>query len=495
MKLPADSLALVALVALLAAASCASEREVAVTSPLVTWKDDVAATVITRCATAGCHASVAPAAGYDLTTYTGALGKGTDPAANAIAGDAGSLILAKLDGTDAVHAGTLDVLPLLRSWVVDSQLAYQRSLIHAPGLLDPASTDFHGTELQRRGWNFAVCAACHGDDFKGGKAKAACTTCHTAGPTACATCHGEGPITGAHRIHREVAKLDCSECHIKPPSWDAEGHLFRGGVADPPPAEVNFGARAGLTLIAGDRHGAPTFADGKCTNVYCHGDVLHAGGGSTPTPRWDDPAPAGTCNRCHGAPPPSHAQTACATCHPASAPHIDGVVQIGRTSGCSGCHGTATSAAPPVDLAGNTYTTALGVGAHQAHLQAPSGLRGPVPCATCHLVPTSIGFAGHIDTPLPAEVTASLGWDRVAQSCATAWCHGPARPIWTAQGGAQCGSCHGLPPVTASHLPTMQLTDCATCHPLTVSPAGSILLTPGPSGPTSRHMDGVVDAQ
>ena len=52
--------------------------------------------------------------------------------------------------------------------------------------------------------------------------------------------------------------------------------------------------------------------------------------------------PPGGCTRCHGDPPPtpSHARTDCATCHPASAPHIDGIVQVGRTPGCSGCHGS-----------------------------------------------------------------------------------------------------------------------------------------------------------
>jgi predicted CxxxxCH...CXXCH cytochrome family protein len=365
--------------------------------------------------------------------------------------------------------------------------------IHPAGILDPASEDFHGRELERRDWDFAICAKCHGDDFAGGIARKSCVGCHAEGPTACTTCHGTGPTSNAHVVHRDAGQLACSECHVVPKTWDAEGHLRRGGVADPPPAEVTFGARAGLTIDPGDRAAPPSYRDGSCSNVYCHGDVLHAAGGTAPQPRWDDPAAPGACDRCHGAPPPSHAQDRCATCHPAAAPHIDGVVQVGRTSGCAGCHGDATSPAPPVDLAGGTFTTALGVGAHRAHLAVPSGLRGPIACATCHLVPLEVGDPGHIDSPLPAEVTAQLGWDRGTQACANAWCHGAARPVWTTTGGAACGTCHGIPPATAGHSPTMTLATCAACHPQTVDAAGAILLTPGPDGAASTHMNGAVD--
>lgn len=485
-------------ISIAAAGACAHERDEVAPTPLTTWRDDVAAVVEQRCASAGCHAAPAPAAGYDLTSYLGALGTGSDAEANAIAGDSGSLILSKLDGPafDDLHIPSRDVVTLLRAWVVDSRMAYQRSRIHEPGLLNPADAQFHGAELERRGWDFATCANCHGKDFTGGPANASCTTCHAGGPTACATCHQDGPTTGAHRIHREIARLDCAECHSKPPSWDAVGHLFQdagGKVVDPAPAEVTFGATAALTLVAADRKGPPKFDQGVCTNVYCHGDALHAGGGSTTAPRWDDPAPPGACNRCHGAPPPSHAQDQCATCHPASAPHVDGVVQVGRTTGCDGCHGTAASPAPPIDLVGNPYTTAIGVGAHQAHLNVPSRLRGPIACATCHRVPSSINEPGHLDTPLPAEVDATLGWNRITATCGTAWCHGPATPRWTLSGEVGCGTCHGIPPLNPSHTAGMPLTECVTCHARTVDAFGNILVTAGPGGLTSEHMDGAID--
>lgn len=357
--------------------------------------------------------------------------------------------------------------------------------VHPAGFLDKTSEDFHGKELARRNWDFALCATCHGADFSGGTAKVACTTCHTQGPTTCATCHGDGPTTGAHAQHR-AANTACAECHVVPDRWDAPGHI----VDDVAPAEVTLGARAALTPVPSDRQGPPTFANGACANVYCHGDALHASGGSATRPVWASPAPTGTCVRCHAAPPPSHAQSDCATCHPATAPHIDGTVQIGTSDGCSGCHGDATSPAPPRDLSGNTTTVSLGVGAHRAHLDAPSGLRGPIACTTCHAVPATLTAAGHIDSTLPAEVTPGLGWQRATGTCATATCHGSSQPVWTQTNVVACGTCHAVPPATPSHATATTIATCATCHPATVTSTGAIIVTGG----TSAHMNGVVDA-
>jgi hypothetical protein len=199
--------------------------------------------------------------------------------------------------------------------------------------------------------------------------------------------------------------------------------------------------------------------------VYSHG---------TARPRWDA-TPVKACDRCHGAPPPSHAQDQCATCHAPSAPHVDGNLQVG--SACDSCHGKNGDPAPPRDLFGNEFTTSLGVGAHQAHLRAPSAISAPIACGACHAVPSTTNAAGHIDTPLPAEVAASLGWNRSTGTCASAWCHGNATPSWTSSGGASCGSCHGVPPATPSHTPNMNLSTCSTCHPASFA----------------KHIDGVLD--
>jgi len=358
--------------------------------------------------------------------------------------------------------------------------------VHPEGFLDPGSDAFHGKELARRDWGFAICAGCHGDDFSGGRAQVSCLGCHPQGPTACVTCHRDGPTSLAHPAHRG-AGVGCGECHVVPRRWDDDGHILHAGRAITAPPTIAFGARAATTLIPGDRAGAPAWDGATCRNVYCHGAALHAAGGIATAPRWDDPAPTGTCVRCHANPPPSHARTDCATCHPANAPHVDGVVQVGRTAGCDGCHGSAASPAPPTDLAGNTATTAIGVGAHQRHLG--SRISSPIACATCHVVPATVDAPGHIDSAAPAEVVAAIGWERTSQTC-TAWCHGPARPVWTTSGAASCGTCHGLPPADASHAPTMTIASCATCHPSTVDGFGNILVVGG----QSTHINGVVDA-
>lgn len=479
-----------------AVAACASERpRDGVTCP--TWREEVAPALAETCS--GCHGGAAPAAGYDLTSYLGALGPGSDQVANAIAGDATSAIARVIDPATASepHAGQGALFALVRAWVVDCDLAYFDSPLHPGGVLDPASADFHGHELRARGWDFAVCASCHGEDFAGTTKAPSCTSCHAEGPTACDTCHEISPTTGAHVTH-VTAGLDCTGCHQVPRAWDDDGHILRAGAVDPAPADVTMTGLATITVEPADRPGPPAYdgATATCSAVYCHGDVLGAAGGATTKPRWtDDPPGPPPCSSCHGAPPPSHVDDRCQICHPSGATHLDGTTQLGTgLPGCSGCHGSESSAAPPRDLAGNLFTTALGVGAHQAHLQVPGELRGPVACATCHLVPATVTAPGHVDSLGPAEVVAALGWDRDARTCATAWCHGPARPRWTETGGAGCGTCHGVPPTTAPHTPDMGLTACGTCHPSTMDAVGRILIVDGPDGPTSSHMDGDVDA-
>ena len=316
--------------------------------------------------------------------------------------------------------------------------------IHPSGILDSTSPNFHVTLLRQNNWGFALCASCHGSDFSGGTSGVSCLSCHAAGPTACVTCHGNGPTTNAHSEHANttLTTVTCAECHVVPASWDQDGHILHNGVAITAPAAVTFGARAALGDPA-NRIAPPTWDGATCTNVYCHGAVLGNAGGTATALRWDDPTPTGGCTGCHGNPPPSHARNDCATCHPPSAPHIDGIVQVGREPGCSGCHGSAASPAPPVDLEGNTFTTAIGVGAHDAHLQASSHISAPIPCATCHVVPTTIDSPGHIDRTGPAIVNASLAWDRIAQTCASSYCHRVAA-VWTSTGEVTCGSCHGF---------------------------------------------------
>lgn len=406
--------------ACLAAVACSAERGRDGGGACPTWRDDVAAELA---ACSGCH---------DFTEYPAALA-------------AKDAMVATLDpdAADDLHRPFARTHAVIAAWAA-CDAPYFDSDVHGGGVHDPASADFHGVEVARLGWDLGACATCHGDDFAGGAAASACTTCHTEGPTACDTCHAATPATGAHAAH--VARWSCAECHDVPARWDAPGHV----LGDAPPAEA--------------RGHDP--ATGTCA-VDCHGEAR---------PRWTGGPAEAACGTCHGAPPPDHAWDRCETCHPADAPHVDRVVQV-RT-GCDGCHGGGGEAAPPTDLDGDRFTTARGVGAHRSHLEATHGLAAPVACTACHVVPSALGALGHIDTAPPAEVVAAAGWSATTSTCTNA-CHGAAAPRWTVTGGDEiaCGSCHAVPPATAPHDPAQTLDDCAGCHP------------PLPD----RHIDGAID--
>ncbi len=173
---------------------------------------------------------------------------------------------------------------------------------------------------------------------------------------------------------------------------------------------------------------------------------------------------------------------------------------------CTMCHGNPlasfdpahdlTNAAPPVGILGGTQTTDLDVGQHQAHLNAgPFALA--FACATCHSVPTNLN---HVSEPIvvtlgaagQALLAANLGtYDPTTHTCTT-YCHGSGiaggtagtkPPAWT-QSFSNCDACHGLPP----HSGSSDLTTCATCHPATMNPDGTLDVAGG------KHVNGHIDA-
>ncbi|MBS1118275.1 MAG: cytochrome family protein, partial [Deltaproteobacteria bacterium] len=332
----------------------------------------------------------------------------------------------------------------------------------------------------------AACNSCHGSATSDAPPK------DTTGNTATTT---KG--VGAHQRH--VATSDqyravaCSDCHKVPASLNATGH-----VDTALPAELTFSAIAGTTT---------TWNGTRCSNNYCHGSTL--AGGLTTSPTWTvvDGTQA-QCTSCHGNPPPApHPQSSdCGQCHGDVSPgtptsftspqrHVDGIVDLSATVACNGCHGSLTSNAPPTDTAGNTSTAVRGVGAHQNHL-ATSNRFKPVACADCHLVPAAATAIGHLDSPLPAELTFSVragtttAWD--GAKCSNNYCHGSTlsggsvtAPVWTQVDGLQsdCTSCHGAPPPA----PHPQLAECGQCHD-TMTPGGGLTITDA-----SRHVDGNVD--
>ncbi len=71
------------------------------------------------------------------------------------------------------------------------------------------------------------------------------------------------------------------------------------------------------------------------------------------------------CTSCHGSDlSGGTAQVSCYKCHQGS----DGSLA------CNTCHGSVLNPAPPKDLAGDSLTSAPGVGAHQIHLRGSSSV-------------------------------------------------------------------------------------------------------------------------
>jgi predicted CxxxxCH...CXXCH cytochrome family protein len=152
-------------------------------------------------------------------------------------------------------------------------------------------------------------------------------------------------------------------------------------------------------------------------------------------------------------------------------------------------------------VSGATETTAIGVGAHRAHLEDGPLSRG-LPCGECHVVPVSV--AGHLGdgpvvtfgplarTDLPAGTEPT--WSRDVAACSSVYCHGATlgggsnvAPVWTSVGTGQaaCGTCHGFPPPSHSVFGTGL--GCQACHGKTVLPTGALDVEGG------KHVNGVLD--
>ena len=165
---------------------------------------------------------------------------------------------------------------------------------------------------------------------------------------------------------------------------------------------------------------------------------------------------------------------------------------------CQRCHGGQSgNAAPPFDLAGESAATALGVGAHQAHLAA-SRFAAPVACASCHVVPQSM--VGHGDKGTATVAFSALAtqggtaaWSRTTATCSNVYCHGATlegaasrtAPVWNSGQAVSCGGCHALPP--AGHSSFTTSTDCHACHSATMKATGGLDVAGG------HHIDGTLD--
>ncbi len=354
---------------------------------------------------------------------------------------------------------------------------------HTVDYADPQSDNFHGEYIAEiLGFNLSVCKSCHGNDFRGdGNENKNCYTCHALYPhvagfaneesdnfhgeyiedtlnyeiSSCAACHGED-YSGAG-----YEEKNCHSCHEEYP----HPQQFTNSSSD-------------------DFHG-----------VYLAEKY-----------NWimDE------CQECHGEnyTGEGKSQKNCKTCH--SGP--DG------PENCNTCHGSPQNDAPPHDLAGNTETTYIGVGAHQAHLQnSDISNTNAMGCSACHITPTNYKDNGHLDDTEYAEVffdslvtdsgRVNAQWNHGTATCSNIYCHGAFEfdknssgfpnfytdslivgnnpdLIWTNVGTnqADCGTCHGLPPT--GHI---ALTTCYSCHALVVDDAQNII-------DKTRHINGKINA-
>lgn len=532
-----------ALLAFLAAPACFEERPFLHSAERCATYLQAQPILEARCV--ACHGPEA-AGGYRLDGYAGVVARRPDATQRVVAGDPASDLLRAARGETAGHAAvglSAPELATLESWVLACRVAASESPLHARGNLNPGDRDeFHGLVLRGTGYELAPCRRCHGEDLEGGRSGVACASCHPKGVLDCSTCHGDADSSapprdlsghtlarfrgvGAHRTHLADGALHaayaCDVCHPVPRTAEAEGHYRDDGRPLPPPARV--------TLMRGTGQEASyDSAEGRCGGSYCHSPTVDAAA-TNRRPLWTGGREEAACGSCHGLPPaaPHPADARCQACHPRAfgpdglvpALHANGLIEVGDDAdSCSGCHGSAAGSAPPADVLGGADPREPTVGAHQAHLGA-SRYRGPIPCSECHLVPTGLKAAGHLDEPGSEVFPASSGvgalarangarpsYDPISRRCSSVYCHGNGarlaldtgsnrEPSWV--GGAseaQCDSCHGMPPTDGKHDGYLA-TECAECHRQTIDPNGDLVLkTDQVTGvKTSTHVDGTVN--
>ena len=351
----------------------------------------------------------------------------------------------------------------------------------SPGHVDGNPTvTFAGIPLTQGAnptWNAsaATCSStyCHGAFTGGNHATPVWTGGSSQG--ACGTCHDTPPPAP----HPAAALTACSGCHAQ--TMNADGTLI-------PPAQ-------------GGKH-----LDG----------IVEATGGHNAD--WMNQSSPGfhafsaeaniqSCTQCHGADLAS-----CSSCHN----NTGGGVGAHDFATCTACHGGTENqtGAPPAAIWGQAGDPNRGggtldpirVGAHTTHV-AGSTFAPPFDCDVCHVKPTGILSAGHIDGPtatltfngLATNGGASPSWTRSTATCASTYCHGATLsggtatttpPVWTGSNPSGCGWCHGFPPPTPH--PSATPTQCTNCHPETVDGSGN-LIPPPPLG-TGKHLDGIIEA-
>jgi len=494
----------------LLAFACSEDRA---STPAPTFESDVGPILQAKCAS--CHGATAPAAGFRVDTFLGAIacvpGSAASVPATLPSNDTAPILTAL---GAAPHVGLLDdrERATVTAWVVGGAPA-RRGAAHAPGIVDPRSPDFHGTSLRAKRYAPMIdasssesCGRCHDGapsrpaDVTSGVASATpCTTCHTdaRGPLACTTCHGNGAriypgrdpcffpndTGGAHATHVESSPthaggIACATCHPMPNGDVISGTHANGSV------EVRFDASRTGPEVSYD-------PKAKSCSVSCHDRD-----GATPRPTWTGKSTS-RCGDCHTSPPAKHYRGACTLCHAeanadgtalSGGPlHVNGRVDLGNGNGtCSACHGKGASPYPAT-------------AAHPSH-EHPT-LTEQVSCDSCHPVPSTVTSPGHMNGAVEVSFTgraiargATPTWNGTA--CAGVACHGAgldtiATPVWkdASHASSTCGACHGIPP--QNHTPASTC-ESAICHGTETAPTATGMQTITSFG-RGLHVNGVID--
>jgi predicted CxxxxCH...CXXCH cytochrome family protein len=351
---------------------------------------------------------------------------------------------------------------------------------------------------------------CHGATLAGGTLTTPVWTSVGMGQGACGTCHGLPPPS-PHPVVDATSGLGvCAACH--PATVDALGAIIppsAGGKHLDGLVEATGGHSASWMVTTDPGFHAFSANEGIASCKGCHGADLSGGS----------------------------AGVACARCHTSAA--------SGGTANdfasCTACHGGTNdqTAAPPKATWGHAGDPSRGggtldpvrVGAHAKHVST-TALATSFDCTVCHVKPTSILSAGHLDAPtatltfggVASSSGAAPSWTRSSATCSSTYCHGGysgtftyqtydwgiqdyvnvtvsysggnGTPAWT-DGAMTCTSCHGNPPAGAGsewhsghHGNVAQgMNECQLCHPDASSTDGVGTTITDPT----LHVNGVVD--
>ena len=305
-----------------------------------------------------------------------------------------------------------------------------------------------------------TCEGCPGDC---GACAAVCGDGACNGAEACATCPGDcGVCAGACGDGACDAGEDCASC-----PGDCGACPVNCGDDTCDADETCDNCPADCTCSCGDGN-----CNGAETILTCHGDCapgwMSAGGADFHGQAlYDD---VNSCGMCHGGATLNGGVRSCELCHP------------GWKTNCTFCHGGMDNqlGSPPWGVDDETETSARQVGAHTAHVSA-SATKVAYDCSMCHVVPTDIFSAGHIDGDGFAELSMSdcNGGSYASPTCSSVYCHGNGKSTnaggsatWTG-GGMGCQSCH--PSNNLSNTHGDHGFACGTCHGLTVSGSSTII--------------------